>query len=216
MTKKIFIFGAGSYGRVLLRDIYDINDKVSTWEVLGYVDNDRELIGKKIDGYLVYKHEDLPVSKNYYGICGVGDPKLRKKIVRTEIEPKGYNLPTIVHPTVMKSSDFIAGPGSVIRSGVTIHFDVKLGKCVWLDCNILLGHGGRVGEYTSIYPSSTITGNCTIGRNSIIGAGSTLHQGIKVGNNSMVGIGTTLINDVPDKTIVTDFPRKIVKVLKDI
>jgi sugar O-acyltransferase (sialic acid O-acetyltransferase NeuD family) len=211
MTKKIFIFGAGSYGRVLLRDIYDINDKEPTWEVLGYVDNDPELIDNIIDGYLVYKHENLPQSNDYYGICGVGDPKIRKKIVCTEIEPKGYTLPTIIHPTVIKSSDFIAGAGCVIRSGVTIHFDVQLGKCVWLDCNILLGHGGRLGEYASMFPSSTITGDCTIGRNSIIGAGCTLHQGVKVGNDSLVGIGTTIINDVPDNTSVTDFPRKIVK-----
>lgn len=211
MTKKIFIFSTGPGGRDILRLIYDINDKLPTWEVLGYVDIDPELIGQKIDGYLVYKHEDLPVSKNYYGICGVMDPKLRRKIVRTEIKPKGYMLPTLIHPTTVKSSDFIAGPGSIIFSGVHISYNVKIGKCVLVSFNTELGHDLRVGEYASIMPSSTISGKCRIGESCIIGSGAIFHQGVKVGKESIIGIGTTIIKDIPDKTSVADFPRKIIR-----
>ena len=210
-SKKIFIFGAGTAGREILQLIYDINDRTPTWEVLGYVDNDPGLIGQKNDGYLVYKHEDLPVSKNYYGACGVMDPKLRRKIVNTEIKTKGYMLPTLIHPTTIKSSDFIAGPGSIILRRVHISFEVKIGECVYVTDNAVLGHHLRVGEYTSIMTSSTISGNCSIGQGCIIGSGVNLYQGVKVGNESIVGIGTTITRDVPDKTSVTDFPRKIIR-----
>jgi len=211
MYKNIFIFGAGPGGRDLLRLIEDINAKLPTWKVLGYVDIDPELIGKKIDGYLVHKSEDLPVSKDYYGICGVMDSALRRKVVTTEIETKGYMLPTLIHPTTVKSNDFIADPGSIIFSNVHISYDVKIGKCVLVSFNTDLGHELRVGEYTSIMPSATIGGNCSIGQNCLIGSGVIFYQGVKVGKESIIGIGTTIIKDVPDNTSVADFPRKIIR-----
>lgn len=210
MNKKIFIFGAGPGGRDLLRLIEDINSKLPTWEVLGFVDSDPKLLNKKIDGYLVYGPNNLPKSKNYYGICGVMDPKLRRKIVDTEIESKEYMLPVLIHPETVKSNDFIAKPGSIVFSGVHISYNVKIEKCVLVSFNTDLGHDLRVGEYTSIMPSATIGGKCSIGQNCIVGSGATFHQGIKVGRDSIIGIGTTIIKDVPDKTSVVDFPRKII------
>ncbi len=209
--KKIFIFGASSGGGEVLQLIYDINDKLPTWEVLGYVDNDPKLIGQKKDGYPVYRHEDLPVSKNYYGICGVMDPKLRRKIVDTEIETKGYTLPALIHPTTIKPSDFIAEAGSIILPGVHISYDVKIEKCVFITINAVLGHHVRVGEYTSIMTSSTINGNCSIGEGCMIGAGAILYQGVKIGKESLVGMGTIITEDISDKKSVIDFPRKIIR-----
>ena len=209
--KKIFIFGAGSAGREILHLIYAINDKLPTWEVLGYVDNDPELIGQKIDDIQVYKHEDLPVSKDFYGICGVMDYKLRRKIVRTEIETKEYILPTLIHPVTVKSSDFIAGPGSIILSGAHIGYNVKIGKCVLVTINTVLGHDLIVGEYTSIMASVAIGGNCSIGEGCFIGSGAILNQGVKIGNESLVGMGTSIIKDVPDKTSVINYPRNVLR-----
>jgi len=46
MSKKIFIFSAGPGGRDVLRIIDDINENLPTWEILGFVDKDPELIGQ--------------------------------------------------------------------------------------------------------------------------------------------------------------------------
>lgn len=211
MTKKIFIFTAGSGGRDLLRLIEDINAELPTWEVLGYVDDAPELIGQKIDGYLVYKPDSLPVSGDYYGICGAGNPKLRKKIVNANIITKGYLLPTLIHPTVVKSNDFIAGSGSVIFPYVHISYNVKIGKCVWVNPNCELGHDLSVGDYTSIMPSSTINGKCSIGEDCMIGSSSIFYQGVNVGKECVIGMGTILLKDVPDKTSVIDYPRKVIR-----
>ena len=77
--------------------------------------------------------------------------------------------------------------------------------------NTVLGHDLRVGEYTSIMPSATISGKCKIGESCLIGSGTIINQGITVGKESLVGIGTTIIKDIPNKTSVTDFPRKVIR-----
>ena len=83
--KKIYIFSAGATGQDILQIIHNINKKKLIWKVMGFVDKNNELIGKKINGIKVYKHQELPVSNNYYAICGNGNPKIRKKIVDNEI-----------------------------------------------------------------------------------------------------------------------------------
>ena len=210
MAKKLFIFGAGSSSRDILQIISQVNESKLTWDVVGFVDPNPELSNKQISGLPIYKFDDLSVSNDYYGIGGIMDPKWKKRIVNNEIKTKKYNLATIVHPNIVRPSDSKIGPGSVLFPGVTFSVDVKIGNCVWVDKNSLLGHNLRVGDYTSIMPSTTISGNCKIGSGCIIGAGAITLQNISIGNDCLVGIGTTIIKDVPENTSVIDFPRKII------
>jgi len=210
MKKKLFIFSAGPSGRDLLRLVYNINEKYPIWEVLGFVDNNISLKGKRIDGLPVLNPNDIPSSNNYYGICGVMSPTLKQKIVKNEIEAKGYKMPVLIHPDIVKSKDLVVGEGSILFSGIHASFNVKLGKCVLISFNTDLGHDLRVDDFSSIMPSVTIGGNCHIGKMSTLGSGVTVYQGLSIGKNSLVGIGSTVLKNIPDETSVTDFPRKLV------
>ena len=59
--KKIYIFSAGSTGRDILQIINQINEKQLLWKVMGFVDNNSKLIGKKVYGYSVYAHHEVDV-----------------------------------------------------------------------------------------------------------------------------------------------------------
>jgi len=211
MAKKLFIFGAGSAGKEILQIIFQINQVKTTWDVVGFVDTNLKLMKKKISGISILNNNDLPVSNDYYGICGVMDCRVKKKIINNEIKKKNYKLATIIHPDVMQQSDLIIGDGSILFTGVKISYNVKIGKCVWIDVNTLLAHDVIVDDYTSIMPATTISGNCKIGSESIIGAGVTIHQNISIGKKCLVGIGSTIIKNIPDKTKIADFTRKIVR-----
>ena len=87
-SKKIFIFSAGGSGRSILRLIQEINADQPIWEVIGYVETDPNLQGAKLDSLRVYKQDELVASNEFFGVCGVLDPKLRKKIVTNEILSK--------------------------------------------------------------------------------------------------------------------------------
>ena len=214
-SKKIFIFGAGSSSRDILRLIQDINADQPIWEVMGYVDSDPNFHGAKIDSLRVYKQDELVESNEFFGVCGMLDPKLRKKIVSNEILSKGYQLPTLIHPTVLKSEDIIVKPGAIIFGGGHISFNVNIDSCVHIAFNCGIGHDVKIGEFTSLMPSCTINGRSSIGSGTIIGAGVDIHQGISVGNNAIVGIGSAITKNVDDDVSITDFPRKIIRNLKE-
>lgn len=212
-SKKIFIFSAGGSGRSILRLIQEINADQPIWEVIGYVETDPNLQGAKLDSLRVYKQDELVASNEFFGVCGVLDPKLRKKIVTNEILSKGYQLPTLIHPNVQKSEDVVIKPGTIIFGGVNINFNVRIDSCAHIAFNCDIGHDVKIGKFASIMPSCTIHGS--IGSGTMIGAGSNIHQGISVGNNAIVGIGSAITKNVDDDVSITDFPRKIIRNLKE-
>lgn len=208
---KILLFGAGVGSREVLRIIQALNKETPTWDVLGFVDGDASKIGKDIDEYPVYGLDYNVTSKDVYAVCGIMEPKLRRKVVENEIESRGFKLASIIHPSVFQPEDFCAGPGSIVYAGVNISFNVKLGKSAFVFFNVLLGHNLSAGDYVTICPSATIDGGCTIGAECFISAGVTLHPTISVGKESIVGIGTTLIRSIGDRKSVVSLSREIVR-----
>ena len=90
MKKKILIFSAGSASREVFQLIQSINKNNYSWEVVGYVDDDPNKVGKKIDGVKIFSNSNKPKQKEIYGICGIMDHKVRKKITDKQIIKNAY------------------------------------------------------------------------------------------------------------------------------
>ena len=208
--KKILIFGAGEGSQEILRVIIeDINKLHSTWEVLGYIDPDKSLKGKVIAGYKVLGARYKGDPSGIYGTCGLIDNSTRAKIIEEEIKKAGFQPASLVHPSVICSSDFKHGEGLVMFPSVRISYNVEIGNNVIVNYNSILGHDLRIGDNSFIGPSVTITGGNYIGSNCTIGAGSVFLPGRKVDNNAVVGAGTIVLTNVEMDTMVMDMPRKI-------
>jgi len=224
IMKKILIFGAGDGSREILRIlINDINAITPTWEVLGFVDDvwidyhcpeinkSEKGADAVIDGYSIFGLKYFNNSNNIYGICGIMSPCLREKVITAEIEGRGFQLASIVHPNAIIADDFIENLGIVIYPNVSISYNVGVGRGVFINYNSVIGHDVTIGNYTTISPSSTINARSCIGNNCSIGSGATLIPNIKVEDNALVGAGSTIFSKVKTGTSVTDFPRKISK-----
>ena len=70
MKKKILIFSAGSAGGEVFQLILKINKLKNEWEVIGYVDDDKNKIGKTVNNIEVFSTTNKPNKK---------DCKLKKK-----------------------------------------------------------------------------------------------------------------------------------------
>lgn len=207
--KKILLYGAGSGSREILLMIQEINKIEPIWEVLGFVDEDPKFQGKEVDGYPVYGKDHKEIAKDVYGVCGILDSNVRRRIFDELIEGKGLSLATIISPSSSVPKDFEVGPGTIIMPSVTISFDVKLGKGVLVLWKALLGHHLRVGDYSNILSSACIGGGCSLGSGTIIGANATLIN-LSLGNNCVVGAGTTVFESFGDNKSIVNLPRQIV------
>ncbi len=86
--KKIIIFGLGGGSRDVLGLINDINRINYQWEIIGFVGKENERIGESIEGHRIININDLPSSNDFYAICSVTNPDLKKKITETQINIK--------------------------------------------------------------------------------------------------------------------------------
>ena len=211
MKKKILIFSAGSTGREVFQLISNINKLQNEWEVIGYVDNDSNKIGKTIDSIQVYSTTNKPKNKEIYAMCGVMDGVIRKKIFDKEIIKNGYQLTNLIHPLVEQPKCFKIGLGNIIFGYVHISFEVNIKNFSIISNFSDLGHNLIANDYFTIMPSVIIGGNCEIGEQTLIGSGATIHQGVKIGSNCKIGMGTLITSNIKHNTSIINYPRQTTK-----
>ena len=79
--KKLYLFGAGSGTREVLLLVERINAIKSEWDVLGFVDEDPNLIGTEVDELPVFGPDEIEVSKDTFGVCGIMDSIVRQRMI---------------------------------------------------------------------------------------------------------------------------------------
>ena len=100
-----------------------------------------------------------------------------------------------------------------IITGVEIHPNAKIGKCVFFDHGIgtVIGETAVIGDNCVIYHNVTLGSkkienkkrHPTIGNNVIIGTGSIILGNIFVGDCATIGAGSIVLKDVPcNQTVV--------------
>lgn len=82
---------------------------------------------------------------------------------------------------------------------------------------IIIAGGANIGENCTIYQGVTIGGMRgpkggvpVIGDNVIIFAGAKIIGNVKIGNNVVIGAGAVVINDIPDNSVVTGVPARVI------
>ena len=211
---KIVVIGAGGFGREVIWTLNDCNKNSKKYEILGYIDNNSSLHGKKIDNYPVLGGLDwfLEENKDVYCIIAIGDSKTRYDIFR-KLESKKIKFATIIHPSVISSKFVEIGEGTIIQAGSIITPDTKIGNHVHINMDCSIAHDCDVKDFVTISPGVHINGNNVIGKGSFFGTGAVTIEKITVGEWSVVGAGTVLVKNVPEFSLYVGVPGKLKKKL---
>jgi len=199
--KDIAIYGAGGFGKEVACLIKQINEKESTWNLIGFFDDNEILIGTKneygkviggIDFLNAYE-SDLAV------VFAIGNPAIVKKIVGN-VKNKNISFPNLVAPdvTFLDNDNFSMGFGNIICSRCWISCNVHLGNFNILNVCVTVGHDARLGDYNSLMPCVNISGEVTVGDENFFGVSSVVLQQKKIGNNTVVGGNSMIIKNTKD------------------
>ncbi len=214
-TSRCIIAGCGGHGRVVL----DILRNAGGCQVVGFVDSDRELVGRRIDGIKVLGHPDeLPALRSAFGIeCGivaVGHNGTRSALAG-DLERAGLRLVNAVHPSANLAQNVILGRNIVIAAGSLVCAHCQIGDSVILNTGCIVDHESTVGKATHICPGARIAGRVTVESGAFVGIGATVTQSLRIGRESIIGAGAVVIRDVGAMTTVVGVPaREIGTVLK--
>lgn len=217
MCKKIIIFPFGGNARESLLSILAINSIKKMWDIIGFIDDNRSNWGKVCCGIEVKGGRE--VLKRLPGamvLAVPGNPKnyLERKHIIKSLGIKKNRFATIIHPSVVISSDAKIGYNVVLMPNVFISCGAKIGNhCVILP-NTVIAHDSVIGDYCCIGSHVTVSGNVTIGPESFIGSGVKIRENISIGKRTLVGIGSNVVSDIKAGVVAIGNPARAIRRVK--
>lgn len=213
MAEPLLIVGAGGFGRETADVVEAINAAAgeAVWNLLGIVDDSPSernlglLVERKIP-YLGTRRELAPARGSFY-VVGIGSPGVRRDLAR-DMDTAGFVAATLIHPLASLGSRVRVGEGTVICSGARITTNIDLGRHVHVNPNCTIGHDTQLGDFVSLNPASSISGDCVVEEASLIGVGAVVLNQLRVGAGATVGGAACIVRDVPAGAVVKGVPAR--------
>lgn len=140
-------------------------------------------------------------------VVGIGNNRIRLDKTH-ELQAKGANLVSVIHPRAIVSDSVILGAGSVVFAGSVIQIDSQLGDACIVNTNASIDHDCWLGDGVHICPGANIAGLVSIGEASWIGIGASVKQLTTIGSAVTVGAGGAVVNDIENEQVVVGVPAR--------
>jgi sugar O-acyltransferase (sialic acid O-acetyltransferase NeuD family) len=204
--QDIVIFGSGGMAREVAFLIDEINSVSPQWNILGFVEIDRERVGQQAGKYRVYCTEEELLDKTVAAAIGIGTPAVIQKISTrfSKIE-----FPNLIHPSVIRDEPRVAlGRGNILCARNIFTTDITIGSFNIFNLNGTYAHDVRIADCCVLNSGVRISGGVEIGSRCLVGAGATILQYLKIGDEVTVGAGSVVTKDVPAGATVAGVPAK--------
>lgn len=212
---KCVIIGCGGHGRVVL----DILRSAEVHEVVGFLDSNEDLWGRRVDGCEVLG--DLSIIerlKERYevnaAIVAIGDNGVRRDFALIA-ERAGVALINAIHPSANISGNATLGRNVVVAAGAVVCAHCQIGDSVILNTGSIVDHETMIGTATHICPGGRLGGRVTVEAGAFVGIGATVIQSVRIGCEAVVGAGAVVIRDVDPLTTVVGVPAQRIKGVGD-
>jgi sugar O-acyltransferase (sialic acid O-acetyltransferase NeuD family) len=208
---ELVLVGAGGFARETAEAVRAVNREQPTWDLLGFVDDNPELTGVKVDGLPVIGGIDevhrLPAAKVVVCTGHPGNYFSRKRLVRRlDLDPGRYA--TVIHPGAVLAETAWIGHGSVLLAGVVATASVTIGDHVAVMPGTVLTHDDVVSDYATIAAGVRLAGGVRIAEGAYVGSGVMVREQRTVGAWSLVGMGALVLSDVPAGEVWAGFPAR--------
>ncbi|MDZ4992170.1 transferase [Clostridium perfringens] len=231
--KDLVIIGAGGVGQELTLIVEEINKKKEQWNLLGFIDDNKELHDNKVLGYKVLgglnwlkkfvnersrtdKREDINVlEKDYedrkvlYVVVAIANYKIKKNIV--ESIKSIVKFATLIHPDIYIHKSNKVGEGTVIYPGTIITVDIRIGDHVIISPKCGIGHNSIIKDYVSLLWNVNVSGYDYIEEGVLMGSGSTIIQNKNIGQGAVIGAGSVVVKDIEAWKTVIGVPSKPIR-----
>lgn len=207
--KNIAIYGAGGLGRETALLIRQINANSKEWNLVGFYDDGMNK-GEIVDRWLILGGITA-LNKIQEPLCvviSVADSKTRAAIVK-KITNHKVDFPAIIHPSCQTGDELNHfGRGCVLTAGTILTTGIELGEFVFINLLTTLGHDAVCGDFTTIMPGCSISGNVKIGEGTMIGTGARILQNLSIGKNCKVGAGAVVTQNFPENKTIIGVPAR--------
>ena len=202
MVELVIIGGGFGFHEIipLVGAINSASDKKKI-EIVGILDDNPRLVGKKIKGIpvlgLISDWHSLPKHILFVFAIGSHQNRLTRKNIIEQNQIPLDRFCSLIHPSseIMTSASCL-GQGLIIHGGVKINPLSVVGDFCLISPNCIIGVANIIGSYT-LFAAGVATGtNIMIGSCSFFGTGAILAPDLSIDIGAQIGVGAVVFKDV--------------------
>lgn len=210
--KDIIIIGAGSFGKEVAWLIEDINKLDPKWNLLGYIDEDLNLVDTVINGHKILGGLDLLDKFGEVSVAfGLGSPKSKSVIFNKIADKMNLLFPNLIHPSVIIASYVNMGIGNIICANNVLSVNTHVEDFVTINLGCTIGHDVTLKNFVTVSPGVNLSGYVKVGECVDVGTGAVIIQGLEVGENTILGAGSVVVKNLPSNCTAVGVPAVPIK-----
>ena len=129
--------------------VLDILNQAGSHKIIGFLDSDPELVGRRIDGVKVLgRLDDIDRIREVTGVeCGIvsiGDNGSRRNFA-DRLEAAGVELINAIHPSANLARNVTLGRNIVVAAGALVCAHCQIGDSVILNTGCIVDHESLIG-----------------------------------------------------------------------
>jgi sugar O-acyltransferase (sialic acid O-acetyltransferase NeuD family) len=181
------------------------------WDVVALCDDARD--GDVVHGVPVYSTARCVTRfPGAWYVVALGDPATRAAVAG-DLDARGFQAATLVHPRVERSASVHIGAGSVVCAGSIVTVDVHIGRHVHVNIGCSISHDAVLEDFVTLSPGVRVCGWAKVATGAFLGAGATIihgtrHHALMVGAYARVGAGAVVVRDIPANTTAVGVPAR--------
>lgn len=205
------IYSASGGGKETFDLANEINIANHKWDEIIFID-DTKPSGSNLWGYPIYSFAEILgkySSKDIEIIIGVGEPSDRELLYHKVLDA-GYNLTSLIHPSVPINPTTIIGNGVIISRNAYVSCEVVIEDNVRIMPLSGIGHNVTIGRHSAISGHVDIGGYTHIGERSYIGLNVCVREHTTIGDDVVVSAGSAVLKDIPCSVIAQGNPARVI------
>ena len=209
--RKLIIVGGGGFCKDVVWAVQNLNAVHSTYDILGYCDDDPAKKGQMIYGYSVLgspEDVDADISDKPCFICSIGNNAARVRVVQ-RILSLGWTPVTIIDPSVMVAEGVVIGEGTYIGARSVLSPNANIGNYVIINNLCTIGHDCVLGDFAQVAPGGRVSGASVLKEGALLGANAVVAQGKCVGSYATLGACSFAMTDIPDDVTAVGIPARV-------
>lgn len=199
MKKKLYIIGAGGFGREVLSIARDLEPHQSAWKIEGFLNSEcymDALDGINTDGYRICESiEEHIISNDNVYVFAIADVHAKEKMC-TDFLNKGAQFINLIHPTARIGYTAKVGIGLIMAPFSWISENTEIGDFVTVNVHSTIGHDAKVEDYCTLSAHCDVTGHTILHKKVFLGSKASVCPHIEIGEEAYIGAGSIVIQNV--------------------
>jgi len=203
--KDLLILGTGVHALEMVEIVERVNRASPTWNLLGLIRTDPQLVGQRLNGAEVVglpddlsRYPDAGLSPNWADLKSLGDVPVDHFV-------------SLIDPSTFISRTARIGVGCVFYPHCFVGLNARVDNIVFCMTGSVINHDNVIGEWTALTTGVQLAGFVTVEPECYLGQACNIRQYLRIGRHSLIGMGAVVVKDVEPDSVMVGNPARWVR-----